>query len=90
MILAPFAEETIFRGAIYQFLKGHIPLLAAQVLSGALFAIVHFNLMSFLPLLAIGVFLARIYEKEGNILLPILFHICWNGFSLLIVFLTGQ
>ena len=89
VVSAPLVEEIVFRGAIYQFLKGHIPLLAAQVFSGALFAIVHFNLMSFLPLLVIGVFLARIYEKEGNILLPILFHICWNGFSLLILFLTS-
>lgn len=89
VVSAPLVEEIVFRGAIYQFLKGHIPLFAAQVLSGALFAMVHFNLMSFLPLLVIGVFLARIYEKEGNILLPIVFHICWNGFSLLMLFLIS-
>ena len=94
VVSAPLIEEIIFRGADTTAQRviiatGHTPLLAAQILSGALFAIMHANLMSFLPLLVIGVFLARIYEKEGNILLPILFHICWNGFTLLMVFMTS-
>ena len=88
--LAPFVEEVIFRGAIYRFIKGYVPVFAAQIISGAVFAVMHGNLMSFLPLLIIGVLLARIYEKEGNILLPILFHAYWNGFSLLLLFLTSQ
>lgn len=87
IVLAPAVEEIIFRGAIYRFLKGHTTLLVAQVISGAFFAIIHFNLMSFLPLLAIGIILARFYEKSGNILLPMLFHSLWNSFSLLLIFL---
>ena len=90
VILAPFVEEIIFRGAIYRFFKGHTSVFAAQIISGAFFAVVHFNLMSFLPLLTIGVLLAQLYEKEGNILLPMLFHAYWNGFSLLTLFLINQ
>ena len=88
VILAPFVEETIFRGAIYRFFKGHTSVFVAQIISGAFFAMVHLNLMSFLPLLTIGVLLAQLYEKEGNILLPMLFHAHWNGFSLLMLFLV--
>ena len=90
VLLAPFVEEIIFRGAIYRFLKGHIPVFSAQLISGIVFAFMHFNLMSFVPLIVIGVFLARIYEREGNILLPMIFHAYWNGFSLLMLFLTSQ
>ena len=86
----PFVEEVIFRGAIYRFIKGHTSIALAQMISGTVFAVMHGNLMSFLPLLIIGVLLAHIYEKEGNILLPMLFHAYWNGFSLLLLFLTNQ
>ena len=88
VILAPFVEETIFRGAIYRFFKGHTSVFVAQIVSGAFFAMVHLNLMSFLPLLIIVILLAQLYEKEGNILLPMLFHVYWNGFSLLMLFLV--
>ena len=90
VLLAPFVEEIIFRGSIYRFLKGETSIFNAQFVSGAIFAVVHFNLQSFLPLLVIGVFLARVYEREGNILLPMIFHAYWNGFSLLMLFLTSQ
>lgn len=90
VVVAPLAEELIFRGAIYRFLKGHTSLFAAQLISGALFAVMHSNLMSFVPLLVLGVLLARIYEREGNILLPILFHSSWNGLSMLMLFLSTQ
>ena len=90
VLLAPFVEEIIFRGAIYRFLKGYFPIFGAQWISGIFFALMHFNLMSFLPLVVIGVFLARIYEREGNILHPMIFHAYWNGFSLLMLFLTSQ
>ena len=85
--LAPFVEEIIFRGAIYRFLKGHTNIFTAQLISGAFFAMVHSNLMSFLPLLTIGVLLAQLYEKEGNILPSMIYHAYWNGFSLLLLFL---
>lgn len=90
VVLAPLVEEIIFRGAFYRFFKGQTSVLNAQIISGAFFAAIHFNLMSLLPLLLIGVLLARLYEKEGNILLPMLFHAYWNGFSLLMLFLTNQ
>ena len=86
--LAPLVEEIIFRGAIYRFLKGYGTAFTAQAISGTFFAALHANLMSFLPLVFIGILLARLYEKEGNILLPMVFHAYWNGFSLLIFFLT--
>ena len=90
VILAPLVEETIFRGGIYRFLKSQSTLLPAQILSGAVFALMHANLMSFLPLVVVGILLARVYEHSGNILVPMCFHACFNGFSLLMLYVMSH
>jgi membrane protease YdiL (CAAX protease family) len=87
VILAPIAEEIIFRGCIYRFLKSQTQRPAAQLISGAVFASIHGNLLSFVPLTVVGVLLARVYEESGNIKAPIIFHACFNGFTLCMLFL---
>ncbi len=90
VVLAPIVEELIFRGGIYRFLKSQTTLLPAQIISGAFFAVMHGNLMSFLPLVIVGIFLARVYERSGNVLVPMCFHACFNGFSLLMLFIMSH
>lgn len=89
VVLAPIAEELIFRGCLYRFLKSQTAVLPAQITSGILFSMIHWNLMSFLPLVLVGIFLARIYEKTGSILVAIWFHAFFNAFSLGMLFLTN-
>lgn len=89
VVVAPIVEEIIFRGCIYRFLKSQTTLFGAQVLSGALFAVVHSNTMSFLPLVAVGIILARVYEKSGSLSVAIWFHAFFNAFSLSMLFITG-
>ena len=90
VVLAPIVEELIFRGGIYRFLKSQSTVLPAQIISGALFAVMHGNLMSFLPLVVVGIILAREYERSGSILVPMCFHACFNGFSLLMLLIMSQ
>jgi len=90
VLLAPIVEELIFRGCLYRFLKSQTTLLPAQILSGTLFALMHPYLVSFVPLVVVGVLLARIYESSGNILTAIIYHALFNGFSLLILFLMSS
>ena len=90
ILLAPIVEETIFRGCIYRFLKSQTNLLPAQIISGGLFAVMHGNLMSLLPLVVVGILLARVYEKSGNLLVPICFHGLFNGFSLLMLYIMSH
>jgi membrane protease YdiL (CAAX protease family) len=90
IVLAPIVEEIIFRACIYRFLKGQMSLLLAQLLSATLFALVHANLLSFAPLLLVGILLARNYERSGNLLIPILFHAFFNAFSLTMLLLISQ
>lgn len=89
VILAPIVEELIFRGCLYRFLKSQTTLLPAQITSGIFFSMIHWNLLSFLPLVLVGIFLARIYEKTGSILVAIWFHAFFNAFSLSMLFITN-
>lgn len=89
VVLAPIAEEIIFRGCIYRFLKSKMTLLAAQIASGTIFALLHGNLLSFVPLIAVGVLLARVYEKSGNLWVAIWFHAFFNAFTLTMLFITS-
>ena len=89
VLLAPIVEELIFRGCLYRFLKSQTTLLPAQIASGLLFSMIHWNLLSFLPLVLVGIFLARVYEKTGSILVAIWFHAFFNAFSLCMLFVTN-
>jgi membrane protease YdiL (CAAX protease family) len=89
VVLAPIVEELIFRGCLYRFLKSQTTLLPAQIASGILFSMIHWNLLSFLPLVLVGIFLARVYEKTGSILVAIWFHAFFNAFSLGMLFVTN-
>ncbi|MGJ8651739.1 MAG: CPBP family intramembrane glutamic endopeptidase [Opitutaceae bacterium] len=88
--LAPIVEEIIFRGCLYRFFKSKTSLIPAQIISGVVFAIMHWNLMSFVPLVLVGVLLARVYEKSGNLLVAICFHAFFNGFSLLMLLIMTK
>ncbi|PXA03018.1 hypothetical protein DDZ13_13940 [Coraliomargarita sinensis] len=90
VVVAPVVEEVIFRGCIYRFLKSKTTMLGAQVMSGAIFALMHGNLLSFVPLVIVGVLLARVYEKTGSLAVAIWFHAFFNAFSLCMLFITGM
>lgn len=90
VIVAPVVEEIIFRGCIYRFLKSQTTIPGAQILSGGVFAMLHANLLSFVPLVMVGFLLARAYEKTGSLAVVIWFHAFFNAFSLSLLFITGM
>lgn len=89
IVLAPIVEEIIFRGCIYRFFKSKMTIFAAQAASGVIFALMHDNLLSFLPLILVGIVLAKVYEKTGNLSVAIWFHAFFNSFSLIMLFITS-
>lgn len=90
VLVAPLCEELVFRGAIFRFLHHRIPLLLAVGLSALFFALIHFNLYSFVPLLVIGVTLALAYRESGSILSAIVFHSAFNTLNLVIILLFPE
>lgn len=78
ILLAPIAEELLFRGILYSIVKqSGFPRLALYGTS-ILFGAVHLNMASFFPLAVMGIFLAILYEETKNLLAPIVAHSFFN------------
>jgi len=88
--VAPIVEELLFRGCLYRFFKGKGGAFAGALASGALFALIHANLLTFLPLFLLGLLLARVYEETGHLAAPIAFHGLFNGLTLLLLSLGAN
>lgn len=78
-IWGPFFEEVFFRGLCYPFVKRHLGALPGAALSAFLFALVHLNEFAFAPIFLLGLGLALLYEKRGNLVAPITLHIFHNS-----------
>ncbi|MGC3959252.1 MAG: CPBP family intramembrane metalloprotease [Verrucomicrobiota bacterium] len=81
ILLAPLAEELLFRGILYPSLKrtGY-PQIALWATS-SLFALIHFNLAAFLPLLLLALTLTWLYEETDNLVAPITAHVVFNAIN---------
>jgi membrane protease YdiL (CAAX protease family) len=76
--LAPVVEEMLFRGVMYPAIKQlGFPRVAGWVTS-LFFALIHFNLMTFVPLTVLAFVLIWLYERTDNLLAPILTHSLFN------------
>ena len=90
VLLAPVAEEALFRGILYPAIKqtGH-PRLALWG-SSLLFAAVHMNAVSFVPLALLALVLTLLYERTDNLLAPIAAHVLFNALNFVTLFLIPQ
>ena len=88
VVLVPISEELLFRGFIYRNLKAFFPGWWPIILSSLIFAGMHFNWLSLLPLFLLGVWLCLAYEKTGNILAPIIIHGLFNANTLMLILLA--
>lgn len=84
---APLLEEAIFRRFVFRNLMriGAVGPAAAAVVSGAIFALVHFNVVTFLPLWLLGAALAVIYHRTGRIAVPMTIHFLFNLVNILLL-----
>jgi membrane protease YdiL (CAAX protease family) len=90
-VVAPFVEEVIFRGMVFGWLRGRIPIAWAVVVSAAVFSLEHIGFLEvtlFLPIFAAGVVLAILYHHAQSIWPNVVVH---GGFNLIatLVLLTG-
>jgi uncharacterized protein len=83
--VAPAAEEVLFRGLLYPVLKRRIGMSWAVAVSSLLFAVIHLNLMTFVPLLLLAGLLVWLYEYTGNLLAPVAAHAVFNLANLLLL-----
>jgi uncharacterized protein len=82
VVVAPVAEELIFRGYLYGVLRKYSGRFWAVIISSFLFAGIHGHLPSFAGLLLFGAILALIYERTSNLWVPVAVHALFNGITI--------
>jgi membrane protease YdiL (CAAX protease family) len=90
ILLAPVAEEILFRGILYPAIKqAGFPRLALWGTT-LLFAAVHMNVVTFVPLAVLALVLTALYERTNNLLAPITAHALFNALNFVTLFLIQQ
>lgn len=82
VVIAPLAEETLFRGFVYGVLKRYTDAPFAALSSSLMFAIIHMHVGSLVPLWMLAVLLCLSYEVTGCLLVPMLLHAIFNAVSI--------
>lgn len=86
IIVAPIAEEMLFRGILYPSIKlAGFPRLALWG-TALLFAAIHLNLVTFIPLAVLALALTLLYERTDNLLGPITAHALFNAMNFVILY----
>jgi membrane protease YdiL (CAAX protease family) len=88
IVLAPAAEEMLFRGILYPAIKqAGFPRLALWG-TALLFAAIHLNLVTFVPLMVLALGLTLLYERTDNLWAPITAHALFNAMNFVILYST--
>ena len=77
-IIAPFAEELVFRGVTYNRMKRFYSIPRSIVVTALIFGAFHANLPQFLYGTCMGMLIALCYEKEKCFAAPVVFHMAAN------------
>lgn len=88
VVIAPLAEETLFRGFVYGVLKRYTDAPFAALASSLMFAIIHLHVGSLLPLCVLAVLFCIAYEITGCLLVPMLLHMIFNATSIVMMLFT--
>ena len=88
VVLAPIAEEVFFRGVVFNAWLREGGRRWAFIGSSALFALIHASVVALLPIFLLGLALAWIYQRTGNLLAPIAMHAMVNGISVALALLV--
>lgn len=85
VVVAPLAEEVLFRGFVYGVLKRYTDAPFAALSSSLMFAIIHLHVGSLLPLWVLALLFCLAYEVTGCLLAPMLLHMIFNGTSIVLM-----
>jgi membrane protease YdiL (CAAX protease family) len=80
-VLAPLAEEIVFRGIVQRIFARNMGGVLALVLAGVFFGAIHLTPQLLLSMIAFGVFLGYLFFATSNLTYPILAHCVLNSVS---------
>lgn len=81
-IFAPLVEEIFFRGFLFQGFRARYGWQAGMLLSSAIFAAAHLDLVALIPTFILGNVLAYVYHRSNSVWPGIFLHFLVNAFGL--------
>ena len=81
IVIAPVAEEVIFRGYLYPVGKRYLGPFLSLAGTSLLFAALHGHIASLPALFTLAACLGLAYEKSGSLLVPMVMHAVFNAVS---------
>ncbi|MCF7855280.1 MAG: CPBP family intramembrane metalloprotease [Candidatus Pacebacteria bacterium] len=88
VLIAPVAEEVLFRLVLYECLL-RSPLVAPGVVTSMLFALLHETPVQMPALFVLGMVLQYARRRTGTLWAPIVLHAMYNGASMVFLLLAG-
>jgi len=88
VIIAPIAEEVLFRGYLFGKLRKYAPVWVSILVTSALFALVHFQWNVALDVFALSIVLCLLRVVSGSLWPSILLHMLKNGIAFYFLFIN--
>ncbi len=85
-VVAPFAEELVFRGLLFPWLRARLGVPAAVLLSALVFATLHGAAILIPALTVVGAAFAIIYQRCGSLWPAIVAHSVFNGIMIVLLY----
>jgi membrane protease YdiL (CAAX protease family) len=89
-VVPAFAEEVLFRGLFQRSLEQVRPARHAIIVTALIFGILHFNPLSVIPLMLIGVYLGFLAYYTQSLALPIVAHFLSNAIAIVALYAPKQ
>lgn len=89
-LVAPIAEEFIFRGYLYGVMRRFMGRVPGIALSSLLFAAMHLHLPSMPGLTVLAVALCLLYERTGSLWANIMVHATFNTISIVMLLIFKE
>lgn len=90
VIVAPVAEETLFRGYLFGKLRRAMPLWMAMLVTSVLFGAVHGQWNVGIDVFVLSMVACGLREVTGSIWAGILLHMIKNGLAFYLLFINGS
>jgi len=90
IIVAPLAEEIVFRAILYRALRQFGPRGLALWVSAVMFGAIHGSWMTFLPLTVFAIILTLLYDRTDNLMAPVTVHSLFNAANFCLYFYQDE
>ncbi len=85
VIIAPLAEEAVFRLFLFNFLNKKTGLVPAVLISSLLFGIYHMNMIQCIYAFLMGVLFCLFYNRDHRFIVPVIMHAFANAAAWLLL-----